>query len=64
MRGLFEDSFNSIVHVAAGVVFVRYSSTAIGAAFLAYQFLTPDENTSIDIAEFVLGAAVMYAIKE
>ena len=62
-RGLFEDGANSFWHVAFGMAACHVS---VGAAvYAAYQVrgFADDVNFPVDMLEFLVGYAAMYALR-
>jgi hypothetical protein len=55
MRGLFEDNWNSLVHVAFGFAAAYLKSPGLILLFGFYQLSSIDENTPIDMMEFLVG---------
>jgi len=53
MRFIFTDGINSVAHFGVGVASFYYPLLA--PSFILYQFVTPDENTLTDLAEFAMG---------
>ncbi len=56
MRLPFSDGWNSLWHFSLGLL--ASIEPAVTPFFIAYQVLTPDENTMTDLAEYGAGFLV------
>ena len=63
MRKIFTDGFNSFVHVGLGGV-SAYGYPLFAPLFLGYQLITVNENTLIDLMEFMLGYVGVELVKQ
>ena len=61
-RGLFEDGWNSLWHAAFGMA--AYHAKIGAPVFAAYQMYDfGDANFPVDMLEFLVGYAAMYALR-
>lgn len=58
MRGLFEDNWNSAFHVGFGFLAAYLKSPGVILLFGIYQLSSVDENTPVDMMEFLVGGMV------